>query len=142
MRLSDSLSGGILTAERLFPYKNANFITLMHTIVYRSRYQIAPVTVFTGCKAKRVSTVNDSFNEVRSEKLMPPVVGVRQLFSSSHGGKKQRGGPIYRYLVIQKINHPHPDPPPSTPEADLRQGGGNDEVAKRCERPPFAPSFQ
>ena len=65
-------------------------MTLMHTIVYRSRYQIAPGSVLNGFKAKRLSRMNDSFNEVRSEKQMPPVASVRELFSSSHGGKKQR----------------------------------------------------
>ena len=51
--------------------KNADFITLRNTIVYRSRYQIAPVTVFTGFKATRLSTVSDSCNESRSEKRFP-----------------------------------------------------------------------
>jgi hypothetical protein len=88
-------------------------MTLMHTIVYRSRYQIAPGSVFTGFKAKRPSRVRDSFNKIRSEKQMPPVEGVRQLFSSSYGGKKQRGGLIYKHLIIQEIIHHHPDPPPS-----------------------------
>jgi hypothetical protein len=83
-----------LCGEILSPWpggETADFMTLMHTIVYRSRYQISPGSVFTGCKAKPPSTVNDSFNEVRSEKQMPPVASVRELFSSSHGGKKQRG---------------------------------------------------
>ena len=91
MTLSDSLPGGILTEERSFSSKNADFMTLMHTIVYRSRYQIAPVTVLTTFKAKRLSRINDAFNKISSEKQMFPVEGVRQLFSSSHGGKKQGG---------------------------------------------------
>ena len=70
MTLSETLPGGILTAEPSFPSKNADFMTLMHTIVYRSRYQIAPVTVLNGFKAKPPSTANDSFNEVRSKKQM------------------------------------------------------------------------
>jgi len=61
-------------------------MTLMHTIVYRSRYHRAPVTVLTGCKTKRLGRVKDSFNKISSEKQMrlwrvldsyfpPPMVG-------------------------------------------------------------------
>ena len=46
-------------------------MTLMHTIVYKSRYHRAPVTVLTGFKAKRLSRMNDSFNKISSEKQMP-----------------------------------------------------------------------
>jgi len=105
-----------LCGEILSPWpggETADFMTLMHRIVYRSRYHKAPGSVLNGFKAKRLSRMNDSFNEVRSEKQMPPVEGVRQLFSSSYGGKKQRGGLIYKHLIIQEIIHHHPDPPPS-----------------------------
>ncbi len=102
---------------------------------------MAHVSFRTVFKTYGLSRMNDSFNEVRLEKQMVHVESVRQLFSSSRAEKKQRGGLVYKYLIIQKINHPHPDPPPSTPEADLRQGGGNDEVVESRERPPFAPSF-
>ena len=60
-----------LCGEILSPWpggETADFMTLMHTIVYRSRYQIAPGSVFTTFKAKPPSKVNDSFNEIRSEK--------------------------------------------------------------------------
>ena len=70
MTLSETLPGGILTAEPSFPSKNADFMTLMHTIVYRSRYQIAPVTVLTTFKTKRLGRVKDSFNKISSEKQM------------------------------------------------------------------------
>jgi hypothetical protein len=46
-------------------------MTLRHTIVYRSRYHRVPGTVLNGFKAKRLIRMNDSFNEVRSEKQMP-----------------------------------------------------------------------
>ena len=52
-------------------------MTLMHTIVYRSRYHRAPVAVLTTFKAKRLSRINDAFNEVISEKQMVPVESVR-----------------------------------------------------------------
>lgn len=70
-----------LCGENLSPRpggKNADFMTLMHTIVYRSPYQIANDSVLTTFKAKRLGRINDSFNEVRSEKQMFPVEGVRQ----------------------------------------------------------------
>jgi hypothetical protein len=70
MTLSDSLPGGILTAERSFPSKNADFMTLRNTIVYRSPHQISHISVLTGFKVTRLSSENDSFNEVRSEKQM------------------------------------------------------------------------
>ena len=70
MTLPDSLPEGILTAERSFPSKSADFMTLMHTIVYRSHYQTAPGSVLNGIKTKRLSRMNDSFNEVGSEKKM------------------------------------------------------------------------
>ena len=53
-------------------------MTLMHTIVYRSRYQTAPGSVLNDCKAKRLSRMNDSFNEVSYEKQVFPVEGARQ----------------------------------------------------------------
>ena len=53
-------------------------MTLMHTIVYRSRYHRAPVAVLTTFKAKRLSRMNDSFNEVSYEKQVFPVEGARQ----------------------------------------------------------------
>ena len=52
-------------------------MTLRHTIVYRSRYQIAPVTLLTTFKAKRLSRMNDSFNKISYEKQMVPVESVR-----------------------------------------------------------------
>ena len=64
----------VLCGEFLSPWpggKNADFMTLRHTIVYRSRYHRAPVTVLTGCKTKRLGRVKDSFNKIRSEKQMP-----------------------------------------------------------------------
>ena len=87
-------------------------MTLMHTIVYISPYAMAHVSLHTVFKTYGLSRMNDSFNEVRLEKQMVHVGGVRQLFSSSHGGKEQRGQ-ICNYLITQKLNHPHPDPPPS-----------------------------
>jgi hypothetical protein len=93
--------------------KDADFNTLGHTIVYRSPYLVAPGSAFTGCKAMGMSRVNGSFDEIKYEKQVFPAEGVRQLFSSSHGGKKRRRGLIYKYLIIKKINHPHPGPPPS-----------------------------
>ena len=71
MTLSETLPGGILTAEPSFPSKNADFMTLMHTIVYRSRYQIAPGSVLTTFKTKRLGRVKDFFNKISSEKQMP-----------------------------------------------------------------------
>ena len=74
MRLSDSLPGGILTVEQSFPSKNADFMTLMHTIVYR---------------------INDAFNKIRSKKQMVPVESVRPppkalyvILSPPHAGEE------------------------------------------------------
>ena len=70
-------------------------MTLMHTIVYRSRYQIAPVTVLTTFKTKRLGRVKDSFNKIRSEKQMVPVESVRPppkalyvILSPPHAGEE------------------------------------------------------
>jgi len=53
-------------------------MTLMHTIVYRSRYHRAPVAVLTTFKAKRLDRVEDSFNKIQVQKTDAPVASVRQ----------------------------------------------------------------
>jgi hypothetical protein len=52
-------------------------MTLRNTIVYRSPQQIAPATVLTGFKAKKLSRVKDSFTKISYEKQMVPVESVR-----------------------------------------------------------------
>jgi hypothetical protein len=77
-------------------------MTLMHTIVYRSRYQIAPVAVLTTFKAKRLSRINDAFNKIRSEKQMvtvesvrPPPITLYVILSPPHAGEES---PKFKYL--------------------------------------------
>ena len=54
-------------------------MTLMHTIVYRSRYQTGPGSVLTTFKAKRLDRVEDSFNKIQVRKTDAPVKSARQL---------------------------------------------------------------
>ena len=64
-------------------------MTLRRTIVYRSRYHRAPVTVLTTFKTKRLGRVKDSFNKISSEKQMP----LQRVLDNS---------PITLYVILSK----------------------------------------
>ena len=52
--------------------KDADFITLRHTIVYRSRYQIAPGSIFTGIEAKKTEQSRVFFQQYQLGKTDIP----------------------------------------------------------------------
>ena len=70
MTLWDSLPERIVTTERSFLSKHADFVTGRNTIGYPSFRQIAPFIVLTGFEAWQLSTVSGSYNEIRYEKQM------------------------------------------------------------------------
>ena len=99
MTLWDSLPSRIVTAERSFLSKNADFVILRNTIVYPSLRHIAPGSVFIGFKARQLSTVSGSFNEIRYEKQLPQQRGAGPPFQNPwcFSGRSEKP---YRYQVV------------------------------------------